>query len=109
MHVGTGPGLSSRSLGQKLGVQSVVLDSTEIPSHSHAAMGSSTNATAATPQGNLAAPTVGSFNVYGDAANLAAGAAGQLGESGGDGHNNMQPYNVLNFCIALQGVFASRN
>lgn len=109
MHAGSGPGLSSRLLGAKLGVERVTLTSAEIPPHSHAANASSVNATAATPQANLAAPTVGSFNVYGDAANLAAGAAGQLGESGGQGHFNMQPYTALNFCIALQGLFPSRN
>ena len=109
MHAGNGPGLSPRSLGQKLGDELVALNATQIPPHNHAAIGSSANATAATPQGNLAAPTVGSFNVYGDAANLTPGAAGQLGESGGQGHANMQPYNTLNFCIALSGTFPSRN
>jgi len=108
MHAGNGAGLTPRTLGQKLGVENVTLSVAQIPSHSHAVNASTANATAATPQGNLAAPTVGSFNVYGEPANLTAGAAGQVTNTGG-AHTNMQPFNTLNFCIALQGLFPSRN
>jgi microcystin-dependent protein len=109
MHAGSGAGLSSRTLGQQLGTERVTLTAAQIPPHSHTANASTANSTATTPQGNLAAPTVTAFNVYGDAANLTAGAAGQLGQSGGASHDDMQPFTALNFCIALTGVFPSRN
>ncbi len=110
MHAGNGAGLSSRTLGQRLGDERVTLTTAQIPPHSHAANASTVNATAATPQGNLPAPTVGSFNVYGDPANLTPGAPGQVNEGGGGGaHNDMQPYLALNFCISLVGIFPSRN
>jgi microcystin-dependent protein len=109
MHAGNGAGLSSRTLGQQLGTETVTLSAAQIPPHSHSAIASTADSTASTPQGNLAAPTVAAFNVYGDAANLTPGAAGQVGPTGGQGHQNMQPYTTLNFCIALQGLFPSRN
>ena len=109
MHAGNGAGLSSRTLGQQLGTETVTLTAAQIPPHSHAANASTEDSTAFTPQANLAAPTVAAFNVYGDAANLTPGAAGQLGQSGGQGHENMQPDIALNFCIALQGLFPPRN
>ena len=109
MHAGNGAGLTSRTLGQQLGAERVTLTEAQIPPHSHTANASDTDSTATTPQGNLAAPTVTAFNVYGDPDNLTPGAAGQLGQSGGSGHDNMQPYTALNFCIALTGLFPPRN
>ena len=110
IHAGSGSGLTPSSLGQRFGTERVTLTAAQIPAHSHTANASTANSTAATPQGNLAAPTVAAFNVYGDAASLTPGAGGQLGESdGGAAHDDMQPYTVLNFCIALQGPFPSRN
>lgn len=108
MHEGSGAGLSPRSWGQKLGDENVTLTTSQIPPHTHTANAATADATAATPQGNLPAPAVAPFNVYGDPANLTAGAAGQV-SGGGAGHDNMQPYTTLNFCIALQGLFPSRN
>jgi microcystin-dependent protein len=109
MHAGTGASLTSRSLGERLGNETVTLTKAQIPAHNHTANAYTADSTSSIPQGKLAAPTVAAFNVYGDAANLTPGAAGQLGQSGGGGHENMQPYTTLNFCIALQGLFPSRN
>ena len=109
MHAGNGAGLSSRALGDQLGTETVTLTEAQIPPHSHAANASTVDSTAFTPQANLAAPTVAAFNVYGEPANLTPGAAGQVGQSGGGAHNNIQPEITLNFCIALQGLFPSRN
>lgn len=109
MHAGNGTGLTPRTLGNALGAESVTLTEAQIPPHNHSANPSDTDATLPTPQSNLPAPTVAAFNVYGDAANLTPGAAGQIGQSGGGAHNNMQPYLALNFCIALQGLFPPRS
>jgi len=109
MHAGNGAGLTSRALGQKLGTETVTLTEAQIPPHSHAANASTVDSSTPLPKANLAAPTVTAFNVYGDADNLTAGAAGQVGTVGGSGHDDMQPYTTLNFCIALTGLFPSRN
>ena len=110
MHFGTGAGLTSRSQGQKFGSETTTLTEAQIPSHSHTALASTATADAAAPLGKLPAPVAPGFNVYGDANNLVAGKAGQVISNGGAvPHNNMQPSLTVNFCIALSGLFPSRN
>lgn len=49
-------------------------------------------------------------NLYGEAANLTPLRPGTIADGGGgQGHQNMQPYLGVNFVIALQGLFPSRN
>ena len=110
MHPGQGPGLSLYDLGQQGGAEFITLLQSEIPIHSHTmrahnldlaelnapgasrSLSKSTNATAYVPQGNL---TTMAFQTL-------TPAGGSLP------HNNMMPYLVLNFIIALQGVFPPR-
>jgi len=97
---------SSHPLGQRGGAQTHSLTSAEGHSHGHDLMGTSTNATTDDPRGAL--PAITESNAYGDGL---AGSMGQMSSEGGGSspHNNMQPYLVVNFCIALQGLFPSRN
>ena len=110
MHPGQGPGLSLHDLGEIGGSEFVSLLESEIPAHSHALR-------AANDPGDLVAPgatrsLAGSTGgqLYAAANNpLVAMAPQALPPAGGDQpHNNMMPYLVLNFCIALQGVFPPR-
>ncbi len=104
---GQGPGLSLYDLGQTGGAATITLLESEIPFHTHAV-----NA-ATTPLGAVAAPspTVGysrpaSGNAYGAAGTQTTMAPATLTPAGGGlPHNNLQPYCVLNYCIALQGIF----
>ncbi len=110
MHAGAGSGLTNRVLGQKFGDQGVSLSANQIPAHTHAVNASTDTADQSTPAGNLPAPTDPPQNTYGAAANLTPGAAGQVQTTfEGRVHNNMQPFNTLTFCIALQGLYPSRN
>jgi len=112
MHSGQGPGLSLRDLGETGGEQSVTLLASEIPSHTHSAQCNSPCSTGMGdqygPPGNFWATDAGGNNEYGSSSNsqMAAGAIGAAGSS--QPHNNMQPYLVLSFCIALQGVYPAR-
>ncbi|MEM7221465.1 MAG: tail fiber protein [Pseudomonadota bacterium] len=110
-HAGTGAGLPTSSLGQRSGSETHTLSANEIPAHSHAVKVSSDNATSIDATGNLPAKVVPGFNVYGAPNNLVNMDAGSIPASGGGGqaHNNMQPYLVINFCIAIFGIFPSRN
>jgi microcystin-dependent protein len=110
MHWGQGPGLSDYQVGESSGQSSVTLLASEIPSHSHSLQGSSRPANNPVPgPTNLIAASRG-FNAYGAATNLASADPLAVGSSGSSlPHNNMQPYLVLNFCIALQGVFPPRS
>jgi microcystin-dependent protein len=109
MHPGNGPGLSQRRLGDKSGQERVTLLATEIPPHTHPV------ALNAKEEGNIDDPT-GAY-VAGDGTNafgttqdvtMAAQTSGS-NTGGGQSHNNIQPYTCVNFIIALQGVFPSRN
>jgi microcystin-dependent protein len=110
MHPGQGPGLSSYTLGQQGGSETVTLIQSEIPAHTHTLRANSDFATlqAAGPARTFARSQNG--NAYGVAnANVVQMAPETLSPAGGSlPHNNMQPYLTLNFCIALQGIFPQR-
>ena len=103
IHVSDGHGL-----GQKGGVETVTLTAAEMAAHTHAAKASSGGGDNATPTGRVLAQ----FPAYRDpeASNMTALRSGTLTNTGGgQGHKNMQPYLTLSFCIALKGLFPSRN
>lgn len=83
---GSGSGLTARSLGQTVGAETHVLDTTEIPAHTH-----TTSVGAAADPGVVAAGT--------DPDYFAASTTGSTG--GGLAHNNMQPSTFLNVLIKL--------
>jgi microcystin-dependent protein len=111
IHVGgdqPGKGLSDYFLGQVGGAEFITVLQTEMAAHSHALQGDEDDAAFKTPQnmflaaGNQMYLTPPVVNV-----NLAPQAIGLNG--GSLPHNNMMPYLVLNFCIAMQGVFPPRS
>ncbi len=79
----------------------------EMPSHTHVAQGVSANATSATAAGETWA--VSTQNPYNATPNTTLGPAAAASAGGGQPHPNMPPYLVLNFVIALSGIFPSRN
>ena len=110
IHAGTGSGLSTYILGQTGGAESVTLTSSQIPSHNHSLACQTAGGTQASPGSNFPA-TDGTGNAlsYATTAN-ATMAATAVGTSGGSqAHSNIQPYLTLNFYIATQGIFPSRN
>lgn len=111
MHPGQGPGLSLRDLGETGGTDTVTLLQSEMPLHNHAPSANSNPADLATPTSNRSlARSSGGF-AYQDAnANLVNLSPQALSVAGSSlPHNNLMPYLVFNFCIALQGVFPPRN
>lgn len=110
MHQGQGPGLSDRVIGESGGQQAVTLLNSEMPAHNHALMASSAPASSRAPA-NAALARSRNGNAYQTIVNqnvtgLAAQAVGIAG--GSLPHNNMQPFLVLTFIIALQGIFPPR-
>jgi microcystin-dependent protein len=94
-------------MGQKAGEQAHTLNSLEMPAHMHVASGTTTNADSPQPGNNFLGAA---NNMYGPAANLTSLDPSTISSQGGSQpHENMQPYLALNFCIALLGVFPSRN
>jgi microcystin-dependent protein len=96
--------------GQPGGEENHTLSGNEIPSHNHFVNASSVLGNAATPAGNFLAAST-RFALY--SATLSNQTTLQpttVANAGGNQpHFNLQPYLALNFCIALQGIFPSRN
>ena len=110
LHLGQGPGLSNYPQGQAGGSESIALTTGQIPAHNHPVNCSSNGGTFTTPVGNVWAPDgTGTAVSYANTAN-AAMAGNAIGLTGsGQGHENRQPFLVLNICIALNGIFPTRN
>lgn len=101
-HVGNGI-----ALGELGGETSHTLNISELPAHNHVPVGSSTAASVNTPVGNVWAS--GGQTIYSTTPNNAMNPASILPLGGNQPHENTSPYLVLNFIIALQGIFPSQN
>jgi microcystin-dependent protein len=114
---GQGPGLSSYAIGQSGGVETVSLLPANVPSHSHTLFATTAPGTTNTAAANLlSAPQKGSGRegiqgkIYNPAAPDTALAPQAIGLAGSNQpHNNVQPFLVLRYCIALSGVFPQRS
>lgn len=105
----SGPGLPSYREGQSGGAVEHTLTTQEIPAHTHSLRGSSSAGSSSTPAGNVPAVNRDGILHYGTTADADLGSGGLTSAGGSQPHNNMQPYIAMNYCIALQGVFPSRN
>jgi len=107
LHPGQGQGLSLYDLGQAGGSSTVTLLTSEIPLHSH----SFTATEEIVNENNVTNNFFGAGESrYAPAANVTQMAPQALPPAGGSlPHNNLMPYLVVNFCIALQGVFPPRS
>lgn len=108
MHTGRSNGGADHREGQKSGEETHTLSSAEMPDHDHVARASSANGNQANPSNNILAAAA---NLYAPSSatrqNLASATVANVG--GGQAHDNMMPWIAVNFCIALQGLFPSRN
>ena len=102
MHVGNGI-----VLGELGGETAHTLNISELPAHNHVPVGSSASASAPSPSGNLWA--VLATNPFAASSSANMNPACILPTGGNQPHENMSPYLVLNFIIALQGIFPSQN
>jgi microcystin-dependent protein len=109
--MGNSPAGGSYTEGEVGGQANVTLTYNEMPMHTHTMQASAVAATQNSPTSNSPAQPVSAVgNIYGPVSGAATMAQQAVGVTGGSQpHNNMQPYLVLNFCIALQGIFPTRN
>lgn len=115
--VGNGPGLSPQVVGQTGGTSTVTLTTAQIPAHNHVLNAGTLSPP--NPAQNVATPTNQSLlglsapnNIYVDgpgSPNTAFISSSISPNGAGQPHENMQPYLAVNICIALQGIFPSRN
>lgn len=109
LHQGQGPGLSNYTMGANGGVEDVRLATSQLPTHSHRAMGNSSAGTNTSPAGGVWATST--MDIYGEAAsaNTLMSQAAVSATGGGQSHDNMLPFTALNFCIALVGLWPSQS
>jgi microcystin-dependent protein len=110
--VGQGTGLTNRVLGEVGGEASVTLVPNQGGTHNHPAMASSGAASSLSPESAVLATTTAANPIYGTLGQGTAIAMGPnaTGSAGAQQpHNNLQPYLVLNFIIAITGIFPARN
>jgi len=110
VHAGQGPGISQTyALGEKVGVESVTLNTNQIPIHTHPMIASQAIGNVTQPTGNIMAQNNTISNYIEDVtdANFNANAVQPTG--GSQPHDNMQPYLCISFIISLFGVFPSQS
>lgn len=111
IHQGQGAGLQNYPIGQQGGAETVTLTAAQLPQHSHTALGSATGA----PATNPAAATWGnnglqnnSFGPGTSANNQMSPQSISMNTGNNQPHDNLQPYLVISFIIALNGVYPSQ-
>jgi len=114
VHVGTGPGLQTISWGEKGGANTTTLTAQQLPPHSHSGTIRAKNGQPdeSNPGGAYPASLTNGTEGYAESpnGNMAVNVV-QITNNGGSGqpHNNMQPFQGIYYCIALVGVYPSRN
>jgi microcystin-dependent protein len=107
IHLGTGPGLGTYVIGQSLGVESVTLNTNQLPAHTHVPLansgpGSGSPANAVWAAGSSILP----YNTAAPDVQMQA----TVGPAGGSQpHENMSPFLAMNYIISLFGIFPSQN
>jgi microcystin-dependent protein len=107
MHMGNG-----HTEGELSGEEAHTLSVSEIPGHTHSVACSSATGGKASAKGNVWAPDNNGNAPYSSPSNttVANTAQNAIGNTGGSqAHNNLAPFMVLSFCIALTGIFPSRS
>ena len=111
--IGQAPFGQTYTWGERAGTETVTLLSTQIPAHTHQLMGTSAAATKRGPAAHtIAADTSATIDFYTAAnqAQLTPLSPNAIAPQGGNQpHTNLQPYLAMNYSIALQGIFPSRN
>ncbi len=111
MHPGQGPGLSLRDLGEVGGSEFVTLIESEMPAHTHNVMSIGSNSTTGIPSATAALARAVGGNAYQNSPfnPTTQMAFEEITIAGGSlPHNNLMPYNTMNYIIAMQGVFPAR-
>ena len=113
MGQGNGPGLAQRREGQKFGAEALTLTTSQLPSHSHAVNANNLDGDKPGPGNKIlaAAPPsgVGSETIYSDQGATVQMSPQMITNAGGSQPFNVEdPYLVMRYCIALDGVYPSR-
>ncbi|MCW2796406.1 tail fiber protein [Nocardioides sp.] len=112
VHAGNGPGLTPVELGESGGAATATITGQTMPAHRHPPQAVSGPGSTNSPAGAVWAQAhqgrAGDqiYATAGTTTNMALTALGPTGT--GQPHNNMPPFLVVNFIIALQGIYPQR-
>lgn len=124
VHPGRGPGLSPITLGQRGGQENIQLNITQLPNHAHSAAtlqgsiaanedDSETNDPAGANFGLVDPDNVKMYNTSSNTTTMASNSVSISGNTGSEGgnqpFNSRNPYLGINYIIAMQGTYPSRN
>jgi microcystin-dependent protein len=113
MHYGQSPSGEVYSLGEVAGTETITLISTTMPIHTHQFVGQSASGAhnANTQDGAALGTNRQGASFYATVTSTTPINPGTLSvyQGGNQGHSNLQPYQAINWCIALQGIFPARN
>jgi microcystin-dependent protein len=107
-HQGAGSLGPAMVIGQKAGEETVTLIANQLPAHSHVLAANSSGGGQASPAGGVwAKSTLGQFSTDPPAHAMAPSTISSVG--GGQPHDNLPPFLVVNFIIAWAGIFPSQS
>jgi microcystin-dependent protein len=106
---GQGPGLSNRLLGEASGEETVTLNMEQMPRHAHMAAARSEGGTSAAPANGVWAGSTARDSIYAATPDTTMNPQAIAPTGGSQPHGNMQPYLGVNYIIALEGIYPSRN
>lgn len=116
LHQGNGSGLTNRLMGEKSGAENQTLVEAQLPSHTHSRQFVDAPASSQNQSFYPAAPTVAGrpVDAYIDpedvvSSDVMSSGYGVANTGGQQPISVMQPYTTVNFIIALQGIYPSRN
>ncbi len=109
MHPGNGPGLSPRRLGEKGGDENVTLTQAQMPAHNHQIHAANTGGDDTNPTTAKGFASAADDLYLENAPSTAMQNEIVTSSGGGGSHTNIQPFECVNYIIALQGTFPSRN
>ncbi|KQY78977.1 MULTISPECIES: tail fiber protein [unclassified Ensifer] len=96
-------------IGEVGGTETVTLNSQQIPAHTHIGNGATADGKERNPEGKLFGTTSVPIYAQTGGAQVLLSPQSVVPTGGGQPHSNVQPYNVINFFIALSGIYPSRN
>ena len=109
LHLGSGPGLTTRQIGRKAGEETVTVTASQVASHTHSYQASSDGGNETDPSGNVVCNSSSIKMFIEDPPDVSMATTAIANTGGSQSHTNLMPFLCVHFIIALFGIYPSRN